>query len=91
MCSQQKSSENIYVNVSYFLQSSMGPIKWRCSTPNIPPKDIFAQIHIDFTMVQSMNEANYLFLCCIQEHFVGITNSWDSQIPFTESKHLGVS
>jgi hypothetical protein len=86
-----KSSENIYLNVSYFLQSSMAPIKWRCSIPNIPPKDIFAQIHIDFTTAQSMNKANYLFLWCTQEHSMGTTNSWDPQVPFTKSKHLDVS
>jgi hypothetical protein len=91
MYSQQKSSENIYLNVSYFLQSSMGPIKWKCNVFTIPPKDIFAQNHIDFTMAQSMNEANYLFLWYTQEHSMGTTDSWDSKVPFTKSKHLNVS
>jgi len=42
-------------------------------------------------MAQNMNEANYLFLWYTQEHSMGTTDSWDSKVPFTKSKHLGVS
>jgi hypothetical protein len=89
MYSQQKPTENIYLNVSYFLQSSMGPIKWRCSIPNIPPKDYFCPNPHRFHYGLKHEWGKLLAFTSRTLH--GTTNSWDSQVLFTKSKHLGVS